>query len=457
MKIQSITKKGILGAALMLFIFASNIANGQTSITTSKGNSYSFNSSSKNGVRTYHVKNGQKDFRIEHEGDITLSNDDKDITAISRGGFIEIKKSSFGTKRRILIHNESGTLVKKYFVGWSEKSYRTEGRKWLAEILPEILRTTTIAAKSRVNRFYKKNGASGVLSEVRKMKSDYVKSAYIKLLLEKNLSTNDLVKTIESTGNYIKSDHYVSQILKSNQKAFLKNGRTVTAYINATKNIKSDHYATGILKKVIEDKNISDRQLGSLLEITKGIKSDHYLTQLLRSLMSSRKLNDENMAKILALTSSVKSDHYKTTILKSALKNKDLSKKARAQFLSTVKDIKSDHYVSSIITEILKNNSFSTSSINAIVKMVNDNISSSHYISTIYKKIATKKLTESQMILIIESSARTIKSSHSLTSVLVALSSQVNKSSSKVKNAYKAAAKNIKSDTYYGRVMKVLN
>ena len=164
-----------------------------------------------------------------------MSNDDRDIIGVSRGGFIEIKKSSFGTKRRILIHNESGTLVKKYFVGWSEKSYNSEGRKWLADILPEILRTTTIAAKSRVDRFYKKGGASNVLAEVSKMKSDFVKSAYIKLLLKKNLSTNEMVKTIQSTGKYIKSDHYVSQILKSNQKAFLKNDRTITAYIKQQK------------------------------------------------------------------------------------------------------------------------------------------------------------------------------------------------------------------------------
>ena len=458
MKTISITKKSTLAIALMLFIFTSNFVVSQTNITTTKGNSFTINSnSSKNGVRTYHVKNGQKDFRIEYEGDITLSSDDRDITGISRGGFIEIKKSSFGTRRRILIHNETGTLVKKYFVGWSEKSFNPEGKKWLADILPEILRTTTIAAKSRVDRFYKKNGANGVLSEVRKMKSDYIKSAYIKLLLEKNLSTNDLVKTIESTGNYIKSDHYVSQILKSNQKAFLKNDRTVTAFINASKSLNSDHYSTNILKAVIEDASISDKQLGSLLEITKGIKSDHYITQLLKSIMENRKLNDDNMGKILALTKDVNSDHYKVTILKLALKNKNLSKKAHEQFLATVKDIKSDHYVSSIITEILKNNSFSSSSINTIVKMVDENISSSHYISTIYKKIASRNLTEKQLIMVIESSARIIKSSHSLSSVLVALSNQVNKSSTKVKNAYKTAAKKIKSDTYYGRVMKALN
>ena len=457
MKSITLTTKAFLTLALSVAMaLQTNSVTGQTSIKT-KNSNYSISSTSKKGVRTYHVKNGRQDFRIEYDGDITLSNDDRDIVGVTRGGFIEIKKSSFGTKRRILIHNESGTLVKKYFVGWSEKPYNPAGKKWLADILPEILRTTTIAAKTRVDRFYRKGGASNVLSEVSKMKSDFVKSAYIKLLLKKNLSTNDLVKTIESAGKYIKSDHYVSQILKSNQKAFLKNSRTVTAYINATKSISSDHYVSQILKKVIEDSSISDAQLGSLLEITKGISSDHYISQLLKSIMDNRTLNDENMAKILSLTKEINSDHYKTNILKKALKNKNLSSKAYAQFLSTVKDIKSDHYISSIITELLKKK-LNKTSLDTILKMMEETINSDHYLSTLYSKMsANNSLSENQLIKVLESSSKTINSSHSLTRVLTSFAKQVNKSSEKVKSAYRKAAKNINSDTYYGRAMKAIN
>lgn len=457
MKSITITKKAFLSTALLLaFLLSNNLVVAQTSVTTSKGNSYHISSTSKNGVRTYHVKNGQKDFRIEYEGDITLADNDRDITAISRGGFIEIKKSSFGTRRRILIHNEDGTLVKKYFVGWSEKPYNPEGRKWLADVLPEILRTTTIAAKSRVDRFYRKGGASNVLSEVGKMKRDYVKTAYIKLLLEKNLSTNDLVNTIKTVGNYIKSDHYVTQILKSNQKAFLKNSRTVSAYIEATKSIGSDHYVTSVLKKVISDTTISDKQLGDLLEITKGIKSDHYITQLLKAIMDKRKLNNENMARILALTKDINSDHYKVSVLKKAINNRDLSDKVYAQFLSTIKDVKSDHYVNSILSEMLKVKS-NGAGLNTVLSLV-DNIKSDHYASNTYKKIASNyRLSDNQLIQVMNSASRNISSSHSLSSVLLALSKQVNGSSSRVKEAYRNAAKSIKSDTYYGRVLKALN
>lgn len=432
---------------------------GQTSVSVNKSNSYSISSNSKNGVKTYHIKNKFQNFKIEYEGDITVSKDDKDIEAISRGGFIEIKKSSFGTKRRIVIHAEGGKLVKKYFVGWSEKSYNPEGKKWLAEILPEILRTTTIGAEARVDRFYKKGGVNAVVSEVGKIKSDYVKSAYLKLLLNKDLNTNGLVKVLETAGKQIKSDHYVSQILKSNQKAFLKNDKTISAYIKATESIKSDHYVSQVLKTVIKDATISDKQLGSLLEVTKTISSDHYLSGVLKEIMDSRTLNATNINKIIELSRSMKSDHYKTEVLKKALKTKSLSSKGYASFLASLSDIKSDHYISSVINEMLKNTKLDTTSLTSLLKVMEGHIQSDHYITTIFKKLAksSKSLSEPQVILILDTASKSINSSHYLTTVLVAFSDKVNSSSEKVKSAYRKAAKAIKSDTYYGRVMKALD
>ena len=50
-----------------------------------------------NGKSKIHFStDNNRDFKIEYEGDIKISDDDKDIVAISRGGYIEIKKSSFG-------------------------------------------------------------------------------------------------------------------------------------------------------------------------------------------------------------------------------------------------------------------------------------------------------------------------------------------------------------------------
>ena len=334
-------KKGWIRIVLLV-VFLGNSTSffGQTMVSTTGKNTYSFTTSGKNGAKTYRVKNSNNDFKIEYEGEITLSDDDKDVIGISMGGFLEIKKTSFGSKRRILIHAEEGTLVKKYYKGWSKKPYNPTGKAWLAAILPEIVRTTTIAAEARVNRFYKKGGANSVLSEVREIKSDYVKIAYIKLLLKKNLSTKELVSVLKSTGKNIKSDYYVSQILKNNQNVFLKNGRTVTAYIDAALRLKSDHYLSEVIKTVINNENISDKQLDSLLEATKGIKSDHYLTQVLKELMKRKTLNAKNITKVLEITSNIKSDYYKTEIFKKVLLAKNLSDFEFARFLTSLKSLR---------------------------------------------------------------------------------------------------------------------
>ena len=60
------------------------------------------------GSRTITIKDGKKDFRIEYEGDIEISDDDREIVSISRNGYIEIKKTRFGKRRRLFIESEGG-------------------------------------------------------------------------------------------------------------------------------------------------------------------------------------------------------------------------------------------------------------------------------------------------------------------------------------------------------------
>lgn len=415
-----------------------------------------FSSKNSDGTKTYTINNGKQKFSIEYEGEITLSDDDKEIIAISNNGFIEIRKTRFGKRRRIIIESEGGTLVHKYFIGAKEIPFNPDGKKWLAEILQEVVRTSTIAAQSRVNRFYKRGGARAVMSEVKRMDSDYVKAAYIKILLKKNLKNSDLINVIETAGSSIKSDHYVSQILKANQKAFLATDATRTAYIKAASSIGSDHYRSQILKTVINDSSINDKQMASLLDITRSIKSDHYLSNILSSLMDKRKLNKQNMNTIMSLTGEIKSDHYKARVLKKALKMDNMSKGNYDAFLNTLSNIKSDHSTSQVINDLIVED-MNSASLSKLLTIVNKNVKSDHYAANIYKKIAkNKNISDAQLIQLMESASTSINSDFSLSSVLKAYSGRVKTSSQKVKDAYIKVAKSIKSETYYGRALRAI-
>ena len=66
------------------------------------------------GKREVSIRNVRNDFKIEYEGEILLSDDGTDIKNISSGGFLKIKKSSFGRSHKNVIEKEENTLVRKF-------------------------------------------------------------------------------------------------------------------------------------------------------------------------------------------------------------------------------------------------------------------------------------------------------------------------------------------------------
>ncbi len=451
-------------------------------------NSYSVNTS--NGKTTVKVNNRNNKFVLVYEGEIQVADDDKDIVGISRGGYLEITKSAFGSKRKIKIESVGGQLEKSYYVGSRKQSFSPEGQKWLAEVLPEVLRTTTLAAESRVDRFYRRGGVSAVLEEIEELESDYVGTHYINILLEKDLSSSEMAEVIETAGEVIDSDHYLASILKENQREFLGNDQTTSAYIKAARSIGSDHYLTEVLRRAVDDSDISDSQMGDLLEAAESIGSDHYLSELMKDILDERDLSPQVISQLMVLSDEIASDHYKSTVLRKALDRQDLNEEAYGAFIETLDDIASDHYVKEVIYDLL-DEQLDPASLRKVLELVDDNIGSDHYAHEILKKVIREQnlsgqnldsfidaldeissdhyateviksfangrsISESQMLKILDAS-ESIGSDHYHTTVLVALAPKVKAMSSRVREAYREAAKNINSDTYYGKALKALD
>jgi hypothetical protein len=120
-------------------------------------------SSSSKITTNYRTSNGVSSFSVEVRGKIELTDDDKDIKAMSADGYLEIKKTVFGSRRTLIIKPMGNTLKREYYEGREQIPFEPEGRQWMHEIMPEMVRSTTIGAESRVNRFYKSGGVNAVL------------------------------------------------------------------------------------------------------------------------------------------------------------------------------------------------------------------------------------------------------------------------------------------------------
>jgi hypothetical protein len=387
-------KKSIVGiAAICLFLLNSSISYAGSSTDNGKWIAYYTSDQFEDGHNIQYRQERNK-YQVRVDGEITISKNDKDITAISRGGYLEIKRSSFGNSRKIVIESVGGKLIKKYYVGYSKKNFSPEGKNWLAEILPEIVRTSMIGAKSRVDRFYKKGGVSAVLGELDSFDSDYFKAAYIDLLLEKKLKNNGLISVLNGLRRYVESDHHIAKILLNNQKVFISNDKVLEAYLNTVNKINSDHYIITVLSRAIKDESISDKALDKIFDNLEQLDSDYYLDIVLNEYIDYRPISKQSVDKVLELSANMNSEHYKLELYKRLMKKSEVEEIGIGVFFPYISKMDSDH-LANTLSFIIDNNFLNKENVHEILEL-SSQIQSDNCKYMIYNKIVPEEWFEEE-------------------------------------------------------------
>lgn len=436
------------------------------------------------------IKNsyGMSSFDIELRGKIQLTDDDKDIKSMSADGYLEVKKTVFGSRRTLIVSNEGGSLKKEYYEGRTKVNFEPAGRQWMAEILPELVKSTTIGAESRVDRFFKKGGAPAVVTEIEGLQSNYVKSHYANLLMKQNLSAKDYPQIINRIAKTIDSNFYLAGFLKNNMDEFLKSPDALEAAFEATNDMDSDHYKTEVIKTGLNGDAISLNAAKVILKSAGSMDSDHYKTEVLTSLLRQDRLNDDIIGEMLTTSKTIESDYYRSEVLKKALDKKGLSNNSFQKALESIKDIDSDHYKTEVLTSLLRepisedlqsrlitiigsidSDHYSTVVMEEILdkQRMNDqvfgqlitqvgSIDSDHYASEVMRDALSKNLSDTNLVILLNAAGR-MGSDHYIAEVLTEAAPKVRNAGADVKKAFNNAAKEIDSETYYGRVMKALN
>jgi hypothetical protein len=439
-------------------------------------------------VQRWRTSNGVSDFNIECRGKIEVTDDDKDIKSISDDGYLEINKTVFGSKRTIVIESLGGGKMKKeYYEGRTKQEWETGGREWLAEVLPDLVRSSTIGAQGRVDRFFRAGGATAVLNEIDQLSGDYIKTHYAKLLLEKNVPSGDMAKVINSLASQISSDYYLSTLLKDSMKKLLATRESADAFFKASESISSDYYRSVVLKEALQEYSAAPEQVKIILRSASTMSSDYYLSVVLTALLEKTDVKDESLAELVNVSKNIGSDYYRTEVLNRALQKKGVSKEIIRNVLTAVADVgsayyksnvfnamaerttvendllvqminlignsvDSDYYASVSFSKILQHQKLSDDSFQLLVENASK-MSSSNYASEVLQRAANRELSSNQLLAIIKSSAN-IDSEYYLTTVLQAVAPRVKNADNATKEAYRTAAKKIKSETYYGRALR---
>lgn len=304
------------------------------------------------------IKDSFSDMKIEFKGDIRVSDDDKMITGMSPGAYLKVYKKTFGNKRGLEIREADGTLRFDYYSGNKKLPFEPEGREWLAEILPDVVRKTGIDAEERANRYYKKGGANAVLSEIGEIPYDNIKMLYYKTLIDKNgLSANDFAKIGASIDNELSYDSSKGELLNETSAKFLKSENSSVAFFNIIKGMAYDSEKNKILDN-LDISKLSVSQKSGFLTAVQSMAYDSEKAKALMDYNSSIYQDKKIGAQYFSIVKDMSYDSYRSKVLIDLLKKQKLDPFHFQQVLQSLKSFSYDSEILNVL--LIANRQFSS-------------------------------------------------------------------------------------------------
>lgn len=372
--------------------------------------------SGENGKYTYLFSDSDLSLKIEISGEITFSEDETTIAAISKGGYLKYKNRKKSIKAE---SGAGGEIIYEMYDGSQKLDFDDNGKNFLAEAIG-IMMQHGVDAKGRVERLYKRGGSKAVLNETEALKSDYVKGIFLGFLLEKKtLSPEEMTLIADKTARIIESDYEKGKLLSRFSGDYLKNIKTAQAYLAAVKSIDSDYEKANALK-IILNQELNARQFTQVMDVAGDIGSDYEKANVLKALLDKNEISTDVFPLLLAAVEKMDSDYEKANVLEMLLKRNNLPAVQYVQSLKAVRSINSDYEKANVL-----------------------------------KMLAGKKLEGDDAWTAVIQETALLSSDYEKSNVLIKIAEDMPQTE-KVKNAYMKAAKTINSDYEYGKVVRVV-
>lgn len=129
----------------------------------------------------YHRSTGFTSFRVSHRGEIELDAAETGIVGMGPDAQLDVRERRFTSRRRLEVRGDAaGRPVYYYKVGARERS-REDAEAYLASVMQEIVRTTTVGASARARRLLDEDGLGGLLGEVSYLRSNAARRIYLEV------------------------------------------------------------------------------------------------------------------------------------------------------------------------------------------------------------------------------------------------------------------------------------
>jgi hypothetical protein len=264
--------------------------------------------------------------KVEIHGKAEFNEQYSDVSALSEGSFVILEEDRHGDLRRLEVRrDQSGQLVRRYFVDGELRALDENGRKWVAGLLLIAVRQGAIDVDRRVKTILRQRGVGGMLEEIASISGEYAKRLYFQAAFkDESLSRSDRQRVLVALGVQITSDHEKANILKNTADMFLSDSALASAFFQTIATINSDYEHRGALSALLKRKSLSEHVLSQLLASAAAISSDYEKATFLLEASDLYSGDAGLRSAFLRTVETIKSDHERGRVLNAMLKKKQI-------------------------------------------------------------------------------------------------------------------------------------
>ncbi len=498
-KIRIMNKKAIFVLALAMFLPAFTSDASSISFDLSSILPATQEDSSASGYQTYYV-NRKHHYRssspfnyidVKYDGDIRVSDNDRSIISISPGGYLKIEIRTFGNSRELIVNSDSkGRLTYEFREGRQDVPFEPEGRKWLEDILLDVIRSSGIDASGRTARLYSRGGLDAVQDEISLIKSNSVMGMYYSALLEEQKLTNrELSEVAYGIAGKMSSNTERGRLFRRYNNVFLANTDVAADYFSAISRLSSssergriyrdiDHpldfndpelteayfvsinrrssntEAGSVLRHTLENQELSVPAQATLLRSVAKLSSNTEAGRVMRSIDELDFSQPLIWESYFAAIDHMSSNTEKSSVLRDAVAKNKLEGAAMIAFLNSTRKMSSNTEKSSVIRSIHEINLDDAGLREAYFNVIRTTTSSTESGRMLRHTLDHHDLNQASMINLFETAKR-ISSNTEVSSVLRATVPHMIYETP-VLDAFFACTNSLSSSTEHGRVLREL-
>ncbi len=363
---------------------------------------------------------GNQKLEVKYDGAVEFADDDSDVKTLSPGGMLRIREGRSGSSRTVEFQSDaSGTIRRRYWEGTSEKPFDPDGRAWLSQALPRIIRQTAIGAPGRVARILKAKGPTGVLAEISLIEGSWGKRVYFgELLKSPGLDSATVRQALDQAGRQIDSDFELASLLIASDRLVVDDA-TRRAYFDAARTIQSDFEMRRVYSSALKRGPVSPEILAGVLDASTAIESDFEEAELLLQIAQLQPLDARTRAPFLKALGTIDSD-FECRRVVSAVVRADPSPETLATMLDPSIAIDSDFEQASFLIDVAKSQAIDGALRAPFFKGV-DSINSSFERGRVLQTVMKRGSLSPETVVAVLRSAQDMGSSHETSQVLMAV------------------------------------